>query len=153
MNVTTLDVLMRLLAAALLAAPVGLERGRKAHSAGLRTLILISMGSAAVILVALRVTAEEAARSGGRADPLRAIQGILAGMGLLAAGGIIRDGGDVKGLTTAAASWAMCAVGVACGHGQFDIAVIVTVLTLVATALLARVDPKDHKSAAEGPER
>lgn len=148
MELSFWDILWRLLAAAVLAAPVGWERGKGDHAAGLRTQILIAVGSAAVVLVALRVIAGQPENDPHHSDPLRAIQGILGGIGLLAAGGIIRaEGGGVKGFTTASTVWAVCAIGIACGHGQFDIAAILVVLTLIATSLLIHVDPKDHQDS------
>lgn len=136
------DVLCRLLMAAALATPVGWERGLGRHAAGLRTHILVSCGSAAFILMALRWLAGLPAEAAQNSDPFRVLQGVANGIGLVAGGAIIQARGSVHGVTTAASVWAIAAVGSACGFGAYDIAVLLTLVTLGVTSLLSRVDPK-----------
>ena len=120
----------RLTLAFLLGGLVGWEREREDKPAGLRTLILVSIGSALFVLVTQVVTASTA--DADRIDLLRIVAGVAQGVGFLGAGTIFTSRGTVHGLTTAAAIWAISAVGVACGFGVWRIALGGTVLTFVA---------------------
>jgi putative Mg2+ transporter-C (MgtC) family protein len=125
---------LRLGFAFLLGGLVGWEREREDKPAGLRTLILVCMGSAMYVVVAQMVPQVEGFE--GDADPLRIIAGIAQGIGFLGAGTIFFSRGTVHGLTTAAAVWATSAVGVACGHGMWQIALVGALLTVVTLRLL-----------------
>lgn len=112
-----LDVLLRLGAAALAGAALGLDREARGKPAGLRTHALVSIGAALVTLVSIELSLRE-----GRLDAnavSRVIQGIVAGVGFLGGGAILKskDRDDVRGLTTAATIWIVAALGVACGAG------------------------------------
>ncbi|HEY5799433.1 MAG TPA: MgtC/SapB family protein [Burkholderiaceae bacterium] len=124
---------MRLLMAILLGAVLGYEREASGASAGLRTHMLVSLGSALFVLVPLQA---------GMAIPdvSRVLQGIISGIGFLGAGAIIklRDEQEIKGLTTAAGIWLTAAVGVAAGMGFEGTAVVSTVFALLIF-LLERV--------------
>jgi putative Mg2+ transporter-C (MgtC) family protein len=111
---------------------VGWEREHEEKPAGLRTLILVTTGSTLFVLVSQAVTDAV----GGQIDATRVIAGIAQGVGFLGAGTIFMARGAVHGLTTAAAIWAMSAVGAACGFGLWAIALVGTVLTFVALRLL-----------------
>jgi putative Mg2+ transporter-C (MgtC) family protein len=124
----------RLTLAFVLGGLVGWEREREDKPAGLRTLILVSIGSALYVLVTQVVVASTA--NADRIDLLRIVAGVAQGVGFLGAGTIFTSRGTVHGLTTAAAIWAMSAVGVACGFGVWRIALVGTVLTFVALRLL-----------------
>ena len=127
-------IVVRLLLAFVLGAIVGWEREREDKPAGLRTLILVSTGSALFVLVAFVAVAS--AEGAANADSLRIVAGIAQGVGFLGAGTIFTGRGTVHGLTTAAAIWAMSAVGTACGFGAWQIALTGTVLTFVALRAL-----------------
>ena len=143
---------VRLLLAFGMGAIVGWEREQEDKPAGLRTLILVSTGSALFVLV----TQVAAASAAGVADDdaLRIIAGIAQGVGFLGAGTIFTGRGTVHGLTTAAAIWAMSAVGTACGFGAWQIALIGTVLTFVALRVLgpltARIGHRWDDTQASG---
>ena len=124
----------RLMLAFVLGGLVGWEREQEDKPAGLRTLILVSTGSALFVLVTQVVVATRA--NAGDVDWLRIVAGIAQGVGFLGAGTIFTARGTVYGLTTAAAVWAMSAVGVACGFGVWRIALVGTVLTFAALRLL-----------------
>jgi putative Mg2+ transporter-C (MgtC) family protein len=124
----------RLVLAFVLGGVVGWEREREDKPAGLRTLILVSTGSALFVLVTQ--VAAEMAVDAADIDLLRIVAGIAQGVGFLGAGTIFVTGGTVLGLTTAAAIWAMSAVGVACGFGMWRIALVGTVLTFIALRVL-----------------
>ncbi|MEO8297605.1 MAG: MgtC/SapB family protein [Burkholderiales bacterium] len=126
-------LLARLLLAALLGGVLGYERERHGKAAGMRTHMLVAMGSALFVLVP---------GLGGMAvaDLSRVIQGVIAGIGFLGAGAILKNKEEehVHGLTTAAGVWMTAAIGVACGLGREATAVISTLLALVVLALLPK---------------
>lgn len=119
-------VLLRIISAALLGAVVGFERERAGKPAGFRTHILVSLGTAIIVL----------ACSGARMDldgVSRVIQGIVTGIGFIGAGSILKlsEERDIQGLTTAAGIWMTAAIGIACGLGTLALALIGTALTLI----------------------
>src|SRR6476661_5904902 len=118
-------VLLRLLIAALLGALLGIERELTAKPAGLRTHMLVALGSAMFVLAASQAGLDEEGIS-------RVIQGLLAGVGFLCAGAILKSGDQeqVFGLTTAAGLWMTAAIGLAAGLGREALAVLSTLLTL-----------------------
>src|SRR4051795_10375895 len=128
-------VLLRLLIAALLGGAIGFERELRERQAGLRTHLVVSVGSALFTLVSA-YGFNEFLTSGGalvRTDPTRIAAQIVSGIGFLGAGAIIRQGLSVRGLTTAATLWLVAGIGMACGAGFYSAAVIATagaILTL-----------------------
>jgi putative Mg2+ transporter-C (MgtC) family protein len=136
-SVPTLDwpeVLLRLALAAALGAAIGLERELREREAGLRTHLLVSLGSALFTIVsAYGFHAFLASgQSVVRADPSRIAAQIVTGIGFLGAGAIIRQGLSVRGLTTAATLWVVAAIGLATGAGYYSAAIVTTVLVLVS---------------------
>ena len=136
-SVPTLDwpeVVLRLALAAALGAAIGLEREIREREAGLRTHLLVSLGSALFTIVS--AYGFHAFLSSGqsvvRADPSRIAAQIVTGIGFLGAGAIIRQGLSVRGLTTAATLWVVAAIGLATGAGYYSAAVVTTVLVLVS---------------------
>jgi len=124
-------VLLRIITAALLGAIVGFERERAGKPAGLRTHIIVCLGTAIVVLAC--------SGSGMDMDGLsRVIQGIVTGIGFIGAGSILKlsEERDIQGLTTAAGLWMTAAIGVAVGLGTLGLALISTALTLVALWVL-----------------
>lgn len=124
-------VCLRLTIATVLGALLGFEREASGASAGLRTHMLVSLGSALFVLVPLQ--------AGMQIEDLsRVIQGIAAGIGFLGAGAILKltDEQAVKGLTTAAGIWLTCAVGVAAGMGSEATAVLSTAFALLIFSLM-----------------
>ena len=111
-------VSLRLLVATLLAAIIGYEREISGKSAGLRTHMLVALGSAVFVLAPI-----EAGMNLG--DVSRVLQGIAAGIGFIGAGAILKGSSDreVQGLTTAAGIWMTAAVGMTAGMGRFGLAV------------------------------
>ena len=128
------DALLRLSIAGALGGAVGFEREVRDREAGIRTHLLVSMGSA-LFTIDSAYGFHEFLVGGGtivRADPTRIAAQIVTGIGFLGAGAIIRDGLSVRGLTTAATLWLVAGVGMACGAGYYWPAVAATVLTIVA---------------------
>src|SRR5438094_3818879 len=128
------EILGRVALAAALGAVLGLERELREREAGLRTHLLVSVGSALFTIVSA-YGFHEFLTSGAnvvRADPTRIAAQIVTGIGFLGAGAIIRQGLSVRGLTTAATLWVVAAVGLAAGAGYYSGAVITTALVLFA---------------------
>jgi putative Mg2+ transporter-C (MgtC) family protein len=128
------EVLLRLALAAALGAAIGLERELREREAGLRTHLLVSLGSALFTIVSAYGFHSflTSGTSVVRADPTRIAAQIVTGIGFLGAGAIIRQGLSVRGLTTAATLWVVAAIGLASGAGYYSAAVVATVLVLVS---------------------
>lgn len=133
------ELVARLALAVVLCGLVGLEREARDQPAGLRTHILVGLGSALFTLVSAYAFGEFRRAQPGPGgtvvsyyDPTRIAAQIVAGIGFLGAGAIIRQGISVRGLTTAAALWISAAVGMAAGAGYYLGAVATTLLALVA---------------------
>jgi putative Mg2+ transporter-C (MgtC) family protein len=128
------DNLARLSLAAALGGAIGFERELRDREAGLRTHLLVCLGSALFTIVSA-YGFREFLTSGDqviRADPTRIAAQIVTGIGFLGAGAIIRQGISVRGLTTAATLWVSAAIGIAAGAGYYSGAVLGTVVTIVA---------------------
>jgi putative Mg2+ transporter-C (MgtC) family protein len=124
-----LDISIRLVVASVLGAAIGLERELHAHPAGMRTHLLVSLGSAAFTVLSIFFFESPAAPNGSLpTDPSRIAAQIVSGIGFLGAGAILKYGTSVRGLTTAASLWATAGVGMAAGAGAWFVAVVTTVL-------------------------
>lgn len=123
-------VVLRVLTAILLGGIVGIERERAGKPAGLRTHMLVSLGTAVVVLACSGAAMSMEGLS-------RVIQGIVTGIGFIGAGSILKldEERHIEGLTTAAGLWMTAAVGVAVGLGALGVAVIGTIVTLIVLAL------------------
>jgi putative Mg2+ transporter-C (MgtC) family protein len=124
------QVLIRVTAATLLGAIVGIQREKARKPAGVRTHILVCLGTASVVVACSGM--------GMAFDALsRVIQGIVTGIGFIGAGSILKlsEERDIQGLTTAAGLWMTAAIGIAVGAGALGIALIGTVLTLTVLVL------------------
>ena len=133
-EITFAEEFLRIALAAGLGSAVGLERELREHEAGLRTHMLVAVGSALFTLVSAYGFSEFFAQSGPvvPVDPTRIAAQIVTGIGFLGAGAIIRQGMNVRGLTTAATLWAVAAIGLASGAGYYSGARATTVVVLVA---------------------
>lgn len=139
-----LDISLRLLIAAALGAGIGLEREIHAHPAGMRTHLLVSLGSAAFTVISIFVFETPPSPSGTiPTDPSRVAAQIVSGIGFLGAGAILKYGASVRGLTTAASLWATAAVGMAAGGAAYVVAVVTTLIIVFSlgplNALVARL--------------
>ena len=123
------DLMLRLLLAAGLGGLIGIERELRRKPAGLRTNILIALGAALFTVMSTLLGRE------GRTRDRIAAQ-IITGIGFLGAGAIMRSGRSVHGMTTAATIWVNAAIGIAAGAGEYAIAAISTVITLLVLAVL-----------------
>jgi putative Mg2+ transporter-C (MgtC) family protein len=128
-------IVVRLIGATILAAIIGYERESSGKSAGLRTHMLVALGSAIFVLASLQ--------SEMRVDDVsRVIQGVASGIGFIGAGAILKVTSDreIQGLTTAAGIWMTAALGVAAGMGRLGLAALGTALAWIILAALARFE-------------
>ena len=108
----------RLILSTILSSIVGFEREKQSKPAGLRTYMLVCLGSCLITIISLSF----------ENDPARIASGIITGIGFLGAGAIIAQGTNVKGVTTAASLWVIAAVGLCVGVGEYLLAIATTVL-------------------------
>ena len=135
-------VMIRLVAAILLGAVVGYEREQAGKEAGLRTHILVAMGTTLFVLAATG--------SGMNLDGVsRVIQGIVAGIGFLGAGAILKLSAtrEIKGLTTAAGIWVTAAIGVTVGLGSLGLAILATTLTWIVLISLGYIEKRRERDS------
>ena len=125
MFISTED-LIKLIAAVIIGGVIGAERERHNKAAGLRTMILICVGSAMFTIFSINM-------AGPQFEPTRIAAQIVSGIGFLGAGVILREGGRITGLTTAATIWLSAALGMGIGSGEY---VLVAVAALVITVVL-----------------
>mgnify|MGYP001230988620 CR=1 FL=1 len=154
-HVPLLAIGLRLATAVLLGLLIGWDRERRSHAAGLRTMAIVSLGSAGFVLATIEI-AYGLDRDEGliEFDPARVIGGIVGGIGFLGAGAIIKSAGHVQGLTTAAAIWATAAVGLAAGAGLYPLALLLTAFALFILQTLRRAKGEllpDKRANPEAP--
>lgn len=127
---------LRLMVAVFVGGLIGIEREYKGKPAGMRTNMLISLGSALIMILSIEVARE----AGSPADPGRIAAQVVTGVGFLGAGTIIRSRVSVAGLTTAATVWFVAALGLVIGAGQFVVAGVATVLMILTLTALSGVE-------------
>jgi putative Mg2+ transporter-C (MgtC) family protein len=130
----SVDFVWRLLLAAALGAAIGIEREYRQKPAGLRTNMLIALGSALFTILSLTTA------PGGSTDPTRIAAQVVVGIGFLGGGAIMRNRDSVHGMTTAATIWVNAAIGVAAGAGHFTLATFTAALTLAVLIVLPPIE-------------
>lgn len=146
-------IALRLGLACILGGLIGLEREVGGHDAGIRTHILVSLGSCVFTLVSWELYQHiRAIEQPVTGDPIRIIEAVTAGAGFLAAGIVFQSGAKVHGLTTGAGVWTAAAIGVACGTGAYAIAVITTALVLAVLFGLAFMKRKIGLDERDAPQ-
>ncbi len=125
LSATALLNIIKLLVAGLCGGLIGLERERDNKPAGIRTQMLVALGSALFMIVSLSVGSDL------RVDPSRIAAQVVTGIGFLGAGAIIRDRGSVRGMTTAASIWVVAAIGLTIGAGLFVEGIFITIFTFL----------------------
>lgn len=123
-----IDSIIKLLIALLLGVVIGVERVWAHKTAGMRTYALVSLGSALFIIISEMVAQKYLGVT--NFDPLRLASQIIVGVGFIGTGVIFTKGMELKGLTTATGLWVAAGIGMACGFGLFNLAIVVSVLTL-----------------------
>ena len=132
--------------AVVLGALIGVEREVHGKPAGLRTNALICMGAAALMVIAQRIGLAPDAIS-------RMTAGIVTGVGFIGGGAVLRDRTNISGVTTAATIWVVTSFGIACGMRLYDMAVSITVLSLIVLAILGPLDRKIRKTKDPEPQQ
>ena len=130
-------VLIRVIIATALGAVIGVQREKAGKPAGLRTHILVSLGTAVVVLACAAV--------GMSNDPLsRVIQGIVTGIGFIGAGSILKvsEEREIRGLTTAAGLWMTAAIGISVALGAIGVAIIGALLTVIVLGVLGAIESR-----------
>jgi putative Mg2+ transporter-C (MgtC) family protein len=127
------DGVVKIAIAFVLGGVLGLERELSQHPAGLRTHILVSIGSAGMMLLGFGLWQDAGMRAG--IDPGRVAQGVITGIGFIGAGSIMKEGFSVHGLTTAASIWVACGVGMMVAAGMLTLAVFTTGVALLTLIL------------------
>ncbi|SJZ64471.1 MgtC/SapB family protein [Consotaella salsifontis] len=130
MDPNTLRATLRIVLALVLAGIIGLDREIGGHTAGLRTHMVVSVGACLVTLLMIRMTSQFSGES-IRIDPVRVIEAVTSGVAFLAAGAIIQARGRVRGLTTGGSLWIAGVSGLACGLGEYLLAVIAVISTML----------------------
>jgi len=140
-EVTYLSVVLRIVAAVLVGGLIGLERGLKHRSAGLRTYMVVCLGACLMML-----TNQYIFQVFGAGDPVRMGAQVVSGIGFLGAGTIIvTRRNQIKGLTTAAGLWTAAGVGLALGVGFYEAAIVGGVAVFVVMTLLQKMDDSMHR--------
>ena len=116
---------------------VGLEREKRGRSAGLRTHLLVGVGSCIIMIISIYGLPSY---EGMNRDVARLAAQVVAGVGFLGAGAIIHNNGGIKGLTTASTIWLVMAIGLACGSMNFILAIIGTVVVMVVLVTFRRIE-------------
>ena len=138
MELSVSEAILRLLLALFLASIVGIEREINHQSAGLRTHILVCLGSTVFTLVSISTMLDGMTVSADlpmsvvmNRDPARIAAQVVTGIGFIGGGAVLRHGATVKGLTTAASLWMMASIGMLCGVGHYYLAVVATLFSFL----------------------
>ena len=135
---TNLQILVRLVTAAVLSGLIGFEREFHGRAAGFRTHILLCVGSTLIMLTSIHMVDAFSGKVIG--DPGRIAAGVVTGIGFLGAGTIMRFRASVRGLTTATSLWVVSGIGLAVGSGMYFASFVTTALTLVALLMFSRLE-------------
>lgn len=141
-NIDTYEVLIRLLLASLFGALIGIERERKQWVAGLRTHMMVSVGSCLIMIVSAYGFSDVLGSENVELDPSRVAAQVISGMGFIGAGTILfLKQGVIRGLTTAASLWTVAAIGLATGGGLYFASGATTIIALI---ILWGLQPVEH---------
>ena len=149
MMISDKEVVVRLLLAVLFSGLIGLEREVSGRSAGLRTHILVCVGSTLIMLTAGHIF--DLYHGVANVDPGRFAAQVVSGIGFLGAGTIIQYHDSVRGLTTAASLWAAAGLGLAIGSGFYIGAIATTVIVLIVLFILSRFEQRIVGTKKKGP--
>lgn len=128
------EMLLRLGAAALCGGLIGFERELRGKTIGLRTVMLVAIGTAVLTLIGVEITLMPESRYNSSGDLGRLLQGLIAGLGMLGAGMFLHRDDSIRLATSGAGVWLAGTVGIACGLGLLLLAAIATVIALIVLA-------------------
>ncbi len=134
MEITNVEIAARLVLALILGGLVGLERESHGRPAGFRTHILVSMGSALIMIVSAYAFPSE------HSEPGRIAAQVVSGIGFLGAGTIMREGANIRGLTTAASLWTVAGIGLTVGAGLYFSGILGTILVVLTLLVLKQLE-------------
>jgi putative Mg2+ transporter-C (MgtC) family protein len=142
-----LEIIFRLVLASLLGGFVGLEREVHGREAGVRTYLLVALGSALIMIISEYFVYQYEGKFPEifRVDPGRIAAQAITGIGFLGAGVILRYKGSIRGLTTAACMWVVCAMGLAIGTGYYLFGSVVSAITIISLVGLKGLEKKLSK--------
>lgn len=141
---SVLEIAIRIIAAVLLGAAIGLERQWRQRGAGLRTNALVSTGASAFVTLSALMP--------GESSPTRVAAQVVSGIGFLGAGVILREGLNIRGMNTAATLWCSAAVGALAGSGFWAAAAITTAVVVMTNTALRPLGPLIERHQASGTE-
>ncbi|HEY4543410.1 MAG TPA: MgtC/SapB family protein [Tissierellaceae bacterium] len=139
------EIIIRLLFSAIIGGLIGIEREANNRPAGLRTHVLVTVGSALIMLVSIDgfYNPQTGTASG---DPARLAAQVVSGIGFLGAGTIMRTGNKIKGLTTAASLWVCAGIGLAMGSGYYLGGLFTTAIVLITLMTLRPFEERIFKA-------
>ena len=143
MYVHIFELILKIVLTVVLCSLIGWERELRHKGAGLRTHILVGVGSALIVLTSFHVF--DIYSGVTSVDPTRMLAGIVTGVGFLCAGTIIRGSNQVSGLTTAATLWISSSLGMAVGAGQYAAAIIFTIVVFIILISVRSIEKKIKK--------
>jgi len=135
-----ISIIIRLTLSVVLGGLIGLERQLHRRTAGLRTHILVCLGSCLIMLTSLFIF--DIYKDKVPLDPARIAAGVITGIGFLGAGAIIQERASVRGLTTAASLWVVAGIGLAVGCGFYLASIFTAVLSLIVLLFLRQFENK-----------
>ena len=142
-KITVVDIVLRLLGAVIVGFAVGAQRARTSHPAGIRTHILVALGSCVVMVTSCIMYEQTIAVFGTTpSDPARLGAQVINGIGFLGAGAILREGFTVRGLTTAASVWVVACLGLSVGMGYYVLTAVGTVIAFVTLVAFDGIQEK-----------
>lgn len=142
------DFIIRLLLAVILGGVIGYERESHSKEAGLKTHILVCVGSALIMIVS-QYGFSEVLGTYVNVDPSRIAAQVVSGIGFLGAGVIFKDNSSIKGLSTAAGVWCVAAIGLVVGSGMYILGVCSTIIILIVFSVLSRIGRKFYNNHLE----
>jgi putative Mg2+ transporter-C (MgtC) family protein len=139
----TITDLIRVLIAFLLAVPIGWERYKSERNIGLRTFPIVAIGACSFVLIVRQISGSDIE------SQARVMQGLLSGIGFIGGGAILKEGGNVRGLATAASIWCTGAIGAAVAFGREEIALVLSVITFSIMRLLTPIAENGSEDASD----
>ncbi|BFT73982.1 MgtC/SapB family protein [Paenibacillus sp. P36] len=135
-HISDMSLTFRMILSVVLGGLIGLEREWSNHAAGLRTHILVCVGSTTIMLLSIYGFNDFIIEPNVRVDPARLAAQVISGIGFLGAGAIMRTGATVYGLTTAASIWVVAAIGLSVGAGFYYVSILAAILVLFCLFVL-----------------